>query len=44
MSQPLDPWTQLRHQAEQTERLLRRRETRRSSRITVRNRAAGPRD
>ncbi len=38
MSQPIDPWSHLRHQAEDTRRLLENRSRRRERRITTRNR------
>ena len=38
MSQPLDPWIVLRHQAEETSRLLQRRSRQRDPRVTVRHR------
>lgn len=44
MSQPIDPWTYLRHQTEKTDRLLRQPRTERGDRITVRHRTRGPRD
>jgi hypothetical protein len=44
MSQPVDPWTYLRHQNERTDRLLRRRRTPNTDRVTVHHRKAGPRD
>jgi hypothetical protein len=43
MSQPVDPWTYLRHQTEHTDRLLRRRAPR-TERVTVHHRKPAPRD
>lgn len=44
MSQPVDPWTYLRHQTEQTDRLLRRRRARSTERVTVHHRKSVRRD
>ena len=36
MSQPIDPWSHLRHQSEETRRLLQNRRRRQDPRVTVR--------
>ncbi|SDP00701.1 hypothetical protein SAMN04515671_2647 [Nakamurella panacisegetis] len=41
MSQPIDPWSHLRHRTEETDRLLRNRRRRNDPRVTVRTRSPG---